>query len=186
MYMKRPVCSHIIAGIALLMLVAAFGCSSAPKMTVSSGEMYERGDLEEFVNRTGPPAGATAYYQFGIGDRLDIVFLYHSNLTSRELLVRDDGRISLPYVGDQMALGYTPMQLDTILTEKFAEILKEPNLSVILNEPAEKKVYVLGPPFNRRRRRAARGEAPRAIPPDGRRRRDTPPRHSSPSRRQQE
>lgn len=113
-------------------------------MTVPSSAMYERGALEEFVARTGPPAGPIPHYRIGIGDRLDVVFLYHSNLTSRELLVRDDGRISLPYVGDQAAVGFTPMELDSILTGRFSEILKDPNLSVIVALPAEKQVYLLG------------------------------------------
>jgi len=113
-------------------------------MTVPSGEMYERGDLAEFINETGPPAGATPEYRIGIGDRLDIVFLYHANLTTRSLLVRDDGRISLPYVGDEMAMGFTPMELDSVLSGRFSEILKQPNLSVILTSPADKQVYVLG------------------------------------------
>jgi polysaccharide export outer membrane protein len=106
--------------------------------------MYGSSELEEFVNRTGPPVGAAPEYRVGIGDKLDVIFLYHSNLSTRDLLVRSDGRISLPYVGDQVAMGYTPMELDSILTDRFSEILKEPNLSVILNEPAEQKVYVLG------------------------------------------
>jgi polysaccharide export outer membrane protein len=106
--------------------------------------MYDSDDLKEFVDQTGPPLGPTPEYRIGIGDRLDVVFLYHSNLTTRQLLVRSDGRISLPYVGDQVAMGYTPMELDSMLTEKFSDILKEPNLAVIVDEPAEQTVYVLG------------------------------------------
>jgi polysaccharide export outer membrane protein len=113
-------------------------------MTVPASAMYERAELPEFVNETGPPVGPTPEYRIGIGDRLDVIFLYHSNLTSREILVRDDGRISLPYIGDQAALGYTPMELDSLLTDRFAEILKQPNISVIVRQPAQKQVYVLG------------------------------------------
>jgi polysaccharide export outer membrane protein len=65
-------------------------------------------------------------------------------LTTTDLLVRSDGRVSLPYVGDVDAAGVTPMQLDSALTSRFSEVLREPNLSVILRAPAEKLVYVLG------------------------------------------
>lgn len=113
-------------------------------MGVPAGQMYEEGSLEEFVERTGPSMEASPEYLIGIGDRLDVVFLYHTNLSQREVLVRDDGRISLPYVGDQMAMGYTPAELDSILTGRYSEILKQPNIAVMLNLPAEKQVYVVG------------------------------------------
>jgi polysaccharide export outer membrane protein len=142
--MKFPLLLGIRALACVSLLVASAGCAGGTKMTVPSGAMYERGALEEFVNQTGPPIGPTPNYRIGIGDKLDVVFLYHTNLSSREILVRDDGRISLPYVGDQEALGYTPMELDSILTIRFSEILKQPNISVILNAPAPKQVYVLG------------------------------------------
>lgn len=106
--------------------------------------MYDAEGLAEFDRLTGPALGPTQEYRIGIGDRLDVILMYHSNLSAREVLVRDDGRISLPYVGDQMAMGYTPMDLDSILTGKFGEILKEPSLSVIVHDQAQKKVYVLG------------------------------------------
>jgi polysaccharide export outer membrane protein len=131
-----------LASLALLMVFA--GCSGGGKMAVASGQMYDREQLDEFATKTGPPAGAIPEYRIGIGDRLDVIFLFHTNLSQRLLLVRDDGRISMPYVGDQVAMGYTPMELDSILTARFSEILREPNLSVVLNTPATKQVYVMG------------------------------------------
>jgi polysaccharide export outer membrane protein len=142
--MNCPGAGRLSLAASVLLLVGVLGCSGGAKMTVPSGAMYDRGELDEFVRETGPPAGPTPDYRISIGDRLDVVFLYHGNLTTRELLVRDDGRISLPHVGDQAALGYTPMELDSILTGRFSEILRQPNLSVIITQPAQKQVYVLG------------------------------------------
>jgi polysaccharide export outer membrane protein len=83
-------------------------------------------------------------YVIGVGDRLDVVFLFHTNLSTRDLVVRRDGRISLPYVGDQMAAGVTPMTLDSLLTVGFSDILRDPSISVIVTQPAPQKVFVLG------------------------------------------
>ena len=83
-------------------------------------------------------------YMIGVGDQLDVVFLFHSNLSTRDLVVRRDGKISLPYLGDQMAAGLTPMMLDSVLTGGFEEILRQPNISVIVRKSAGQKVYVLG------------------------------------------
>jgi len=122
------------------------GCSSGVKGADRSAGWYDRSSLGEFVADTQTPAHAVLEpeYVIGVGDVLEVVFLYHNNLTTRDLVVRRDGRISLPYVGDQMAAGITPMVLDSMLTTRFSEILREPNLSVIIKTPAKQKVYVLG------------------------------------------
>lgn len=136
-----------------LALAAAFalpliagGCSGGVKGADRSEGWYDAGSVKEFVAETSKPAppAVEPEYVIGVNDRLEVVFLYHNNLTTRDLVVRRDGRISMPYVGDQMAAGITPMVLDSLLTVRFSEVLRDPNLSVIVNEPAPQKVYVLG------------------------------------------
>jgi polysaccharide export outer membrane protein len=105
--------------------------------------MYKTDEVGDFLVDTGPPVQENQYI-VAQGDRLDVVFFIHRDLTTRDLLVRSDGRITLPYVGDVMAAGHTPSQLDSVLTDRFAEVLRDPNLSVIVKNPAEKTVYVLG------------------------------------------
>ncbi len=105
-------------------------------------KFYEPEQLGGFLSESAEKQSND--YIIAIGDELDVVFLYHSDLTTQELIVRSDGRISLPYVGDVMAAGYRPMQLDSVLTNHFSEILHDPNLSVIVRSSAEKMVYVLG------------------------------------------
>jgi polysaccharide export outer membrane protein len=123
-----------------------WGCSSSPPPPSVSPEVpqsfYKPDQLGDFLKSTS--SQVTNEYVVGIGDRLDVVFFFHDDLTTENLLVRTDGRITLPYVGDIMAAGQTPMYLDSTLTVRFSEILRDPNLSVIVREPAEQVVYVLG------------------------------------------
>jgi polysaccharide export outer membrane protein len=130
----------------LLFAGASVGCSSGVKGADRSQGWYDRGSVQQFVADTqvAPPPPLDTEYVIGVGDLLEVVFPYHTNLTERDLVVRRDGRISLPYVGDTMAAGITPMDLDSILTVSFGEILRDPNLSVIVQLPAVQKVYVLG------------------------------------------
>lgn len=130
----------------LVIAAVSSGCSSGIKGADRSQGWYDRGSVQQFVAETQAPAGPLleAEYVIGVGDLLEVVFPYHTNLTERDLVVRRDGRISLPYVGDTMAAGITPMDLDSILTVHFGEILRDPNLSVIVQKPAVQKVYVLG------------------------------------------
>lgn len=127
--------------------VVLLGCSGAKiaDTDVEKG-VYASEDVDRFVHDTATRAHAVLVdeYVIGVGDLLDVVFLLHSNLSTRELVVRRDGRISLPYVGDVDAAGLTPMVLDSVLTEEFSEILREPNVAVIVRKPAPQKVFVLG------------------------------------------
>jgi len=137
----------MIALAVLLLPMAFIGCSSSaiPETDVEKG-LYVDEDIDRFIDDTSafPRHVIEPEYMIGVGDALDVVFLFNSNLSTRDLTVRRDGKISLPYVGDQMAAGLTPMMLDSVLTDGFAEILREPNISVIVRRSAGQKVYVLG------------------------------------------
>jgi len=136
----------LVAVTAVWVAMVSGGCSSGIKGSERSQGWYDRSAVQEFVGDTQatPPPVLEPEYVIGVGDQLEVVFLYHTNLTERDLVVRRDGRISLPYVGDQMAAGITPMDLDSLLTVRFGEILRDPSLSVIIEKAAEQKVYVLG------------------------------------------
>ncbi len=126
----------------IICLVFSACTSKEAKRPIASDRLYDQERLGEFLTASG--RDQTNEYIISIGDILDVVFLYHKDLTTYSIIVRSDGRISLPYVGDVMAAGNTPMHLDSVLTNRFGEILQEPNLSVIIKKSADKVVYVLG------------------------------------------
>ncbi len=129
--------------IAPALVVGLSACSSNRRPVGAGGGVYPPQQLGQFLRDTSPPRQSNDYI-IAVGDRLDVVFFFDRDLSQKELLVRSDGRITLPYTGDVMAAGRTPMQLDTLLTRRFAEILKEPNLSVIVVKTTDPVVYVLG------------------------------------------
>ena len=128
----------------LFLTLVSMGCATPnPARHVDEGgDVYPNDQVARFVAATDP--GARKNYVMGIGDRLDVNFFFHSELTTNDLLVRPDGRITLPYMGDVLAAGYTPMQLDTLITKEFSSILKDPNISVIVRQTREPRVYVTG------------------------------------------
>ena len=84
-----------------------------------------------------------ADYRIGIGDIVEIQVWQEPDL-SRTLTVRLDGRISLPLVGDIDTAGKTTSELDAYLEKKFAEVVTEPAVSVILIESRSRRYYVVG------------------------------------------
>lgn len=82
-------------------------------------------------------------YRIGIGDEVEVQVWQEPDL-SRVQRVRLDGRISLPLVGDVVAVGKTPMELDLRLEKEFARMVTEPAVSVLLVESRSRRYYVVG------------------------------------------
>lgn len=63
---------------------------------------------------------------------------------SRTLPVRPDGNISLPLVGDLMASGRTPAQLQKEIKKHFVEYLSDPEVTVLVQEAKSHKFNIVG------------------------------------------
>ena len=72
------------------------------------------------------------------------IHVWKEEALSRTVLVRMDGKISLPLVDDVQAAGLTARQLKEGLTKRLKEFVDNPNVSVIVTEPNSFKVYVSG------------------------------------------
>lgn len=82
-------------------------------------------------------------YQIGPEDVIEVVVWKEPDV-SRTILVRPDGRISLPLLGDVQAKGLTPEELATNLEKALEKFIQTPNVSVIVEQINSRKVYVLG------------------------------------------
>ncbi len=89
-----------------------------------------------------PPAPAAAY-RLGEGDLLAVKFYGNPEL-NEEVVVRPDGAISLPFVGDVPAVGLTPDELDRDLVRRFTGELARPRVAVIVREFGNQRVFVAG------------------------------------------
>src|ERR1043166_1251962 len=74
-----------------------------------------------------------ARFVIGVGDVLAITFWRDEKL-SRDVVVRPDGKISLPLLNDVTAAGFTPEQLTGALAQAAAKYITEPDVSVIVKE----------------------------------------------------
>jgi protein involved in polysaccharide export with SLBB domain len=83
-------------------------------------------------------------YLIGVGDTLDIKFMYNPELNELAVPIRPDGRISLQLANDVKAAGLTPNQLRTVLAEKYSVELRKPEVAVIVRTFTGNKVFVDG------------------------------------------
>ncbi|MGQ9540854.1 MAG: polysaccharide biosynthesis/export family protein [Armatimonadota bacterium] len=90
--------------------------------------------------------GAIGYadeYRISPGDTLEIAVWGYEDL-SRTVVVRPDGAISLPVVGELRAQGTTPVSLAQQITGALARWVKNPRVSVIVKSFAQHQVFILG------------------------------------------
>ena len=82
-------------------------------------------------------------YVIGASDVVTVTVFKEPTLSS-SLLVRPDGMISMPLLGDIMASGKTPLQLADEVTAKLKKYVQDPNVTVVLSQMNSKKVYLIG------------------------------------------
>jgi polysaccharide export outer membrane protein len=101
---------------------------------------------QDAIKPAAPTATATAMtdsYVIGATDVIMVSVLKEPTLTS-SLLVRPDGMISMPLLGDIKAEGKTPLQLAEEITTKLKTFIQDPNVTIILTQINSKKVYMIG------------------------------------------
>ncbi len=82
-------------------------------------------------------------YRIAPGDTLEVAVWGYEDL-SRTVIVRPDGNISLPVVGELRAQGITPAELAQQVTQSLGRWVKNPRVSVIVKSFAQHQVYILG------------------------------------------
>jgi polysaccharide biosynthesis/export protein len=93
-------------------------------------------------NPNTPPA-AGAEYLIGPDDLL-AVNVWKEPEISRNVVVRPDGKISLPLAGDMRASGRSPVQLQDDIKAQLLNYLSNPVVTVIVQEARSQKFNILG------------------------------------------
>jgi polysaccharide export outer membrane protein len=82
-------------------------------------------------------------YIIGDGDGLEIAVwgVKELNVPAK---VRPDGKITVPGLGDVVASGLTPQELQKVLADRLKDLIKSPIVTVTVKEVTNSKVYVFG------------------------------------------
>ena len=92
--------------------------------------------------QTTPTSGVEEFV-LGVEDKLSISVWKEPDLT-KSVSIRPDGKITFPLVGDVQAAGRAPRQLSEDLTKLLGRFIKEPVVTVVVEEINNFKVFVLG------------------------------------------
>ena len=127
--MNRPqmLFQKTIYGLVVITLVSTLvGCSAPSK------EILEEANNSQIDFLLGPE------------DVLDIVVWKNDDLSQKVVVVRPDGKISMPLIGEVMASGRTANQLASQIAGRLEEYKENPAVTVSVKEVNSYYVYVLG------------------------------------------
>jgi protein involved in polysaccharide export with SLBB domain len=77
------------------------------------------------------------------GDTLALKFYFHPD-HDQDVVVRQDGKLLLPLVGEQQAAGLTPAQLADQIAKSYSKNLRDPKVSVAVKASPQKGIFVGG------------------------------------------
>lgn len=118
--------AYFLHGLMLLPLLFLASCASTPSAT------------DDIVV---PPHGTG--YTIQPGDLLEVSVWKEKDL-QRELLVRPDGGISFPLIGDVDVRGKTVSQLSDDIGKRLSRYIPDANVTVVVRQTAGHKFYVVG------------------------------------------
>jgi protein involved in polysaccharide export with SLBB domain len=121
----------LFLGFSIIILI---GCQSSPKKEV---KYFEIPLTKEEVKYPEPEIFLSP------GDELEIRFFYTPELNTIQT-IRPDGKISLQLIGEVMAQGKTPAALKDELTKSFSKVIKQIDVTVIVQKFGDRRVYVGG------------------------------------------
>jgi len=90
------------------------------------------------------PAASPEDYQIGEGDVLAISVYQEPTVSVQAAVVRPDGKISVPLIKDVSVAGLTTSQAEKLITEQLSDIIRAPNVTVVVSQINSKKIYLHG------------------------------------------
>ena len=103
--------------------------------------------LGDIAHAANPPANSSTSgggdYQIGPEDILDISVWREKDL-QREVLVRPDGWLTFPLVGNVEAAGKTAQQLENEIRQRLRKFISDPVVTVTVKKIQGLKVFVMG------------------------------------------
>lgn len=138
-------CSVSLAG---LLMVPFGGCASAPVKAGNSAVAGEvatssAGVTAPATSSSEPVAFSGPKYRIGPEDVLHVSVWDNKELTL-DVVVRPDGKISMPLVQDVQAEGLTAVELSDLLSQRLTTFIKDPQVSVIVTQVNAPKIFVIG------------------------------------------
>jgi polysaccharide export outer membrane protein len=83
-------------------------------------------------------------YVIGAGDVLQINVWKETDASVEGVIVRPDGRISMPLLKEVAVAGLTPTRAEQVISAQLSKFINDTDVTVVVKEINSKKIYVVG------------------------------------------
>lgn len=83
-------------------------------------------------------------YRIGSGDVLQITVWKEPDASVPSVVVRPDGKITMPLIKEVEVVGFTPTEAEKTITERLEKVIQGVDVTVIVKDIQSKKLYVIG------------------------------------------
>jgi polysaccharide export outer membrane protein len=137
---------NLPVALALLMVFGMAALAAAGQQKPPPSAPPAKGAKKPAASKAAPaPATAPVPLDYVIGpdDVLRVEFWRDKDL-SADVMVRPDGKITLPVLNDVQAAGLTPDQLRDRVVELAKRYIEDPSLTIVVREIRSRKVFITG------------------------------------------
>jgi len=111
----------------------------APASAVAVRTPAPAADASEAKNR-----GVPEDFRIGAGDVLQVSVWKEPDASVPSVVVRPDGKITMPLIKDVEVVGFTPSEVEKTITDKLAKLIPAADVTVIVTGIQSKKIYIIG------------------------------------------
>lgn len=144
LFVPRGVRSGVI--IAAFLMVQNAASPQSPPATPAHISADTNDTAKPAIKSAASPGGSLANsdYRIGAGDVLNISVWKEPEVSIPSIIVRPDGKITVPLVKDIEVAGLTPAEAEKVITKALSPFIKDVNVTVIVTGINSKKIYVIG------------------------------------------
>jgi polysaccharide export outer membrane protein len=130
----------------IIRITAVLALTTIVSASVASAQIVQRQGVPPAVTNkqpAPPPPAPPPNYVIGPGDALTIK-LWKQDEASGDVVVRPDGKITMPVGNDIVASGLTPDELKAKVTEEMKKFFEDPVVTIVVKQINSRVVYITG------------------------------------------
>jgi polysaccharide biosynthesis/export protein len=129
--------------LSLAVLLSIQAAAQAPATPVGKS-LKANGAAITPATESGADRGIPEKFIIGEGDVLQVSVWKEPDASVPSMVVRADGKITVPFIKEIMVAGMTAAQAEEIIAAKLKPYIMEPDVTVVVREVHSKKIYLVG------------------------------------------
>jgi polysaccharide export outer membrane protein len=133
----------LLSCLSLAVLLSIQASAQAPPTSVGKSLKASAAGVTP-ASESGSDRGIPDKFIIGEGDVLQVSVWKEPDASVASMVVRADGKITVPFIKEIMVTGMTAAQAEEIIAAKLKPFITDPDVTVVVREVHSKKIYLVG------------------------------------------